>query len=88
MPRTVPRWRRLRLAVAALAVTAIAGGLAAPSVAAPRDRGRHPVHHGYRRPPPAYGYGVPTYVPAPPPLVYSPPAYASPFSLGLSFNIR
>jgi hypothetical protein len=78
-----------RLLCAAVTVAMLGGGLSMPSQAEDRDHNdRHPVRHYHHAPPPAYGYDAPTYVQTPPPLVYAPPSYASPFNLGLSFNIR
>jgi hypothetical protein len=79
--------RRYGLVIVAVV---LAGAQVTPSLAADRDHhDRRParyVHHG--PPPPAYGYDAPTYVATPPPMVYAPPAYASPFNLGLSLTIR
>jgi hypothetical protein len=84
--------RRGRVILAALAALLLAGSLSAPSFAA--DRGRHDrrparhYHHPPSRPAYGYGYGGPGYIQAPPPVVYAPPVYTTPFSLGLNFNIR
>jgi len=83
-----PRSPRFRAVFAAVAVAVLAGSMIAPSFAADRDHhDRRPVRHYHHAPPgPAYGYDVPGYVQAPPPVVYAPPVYATPFSL--NFNIR
>jgi hypothetical protein len=74
----------------------VAGAMAAalPAAAQDRDRDRRDderhhrerVVHERREPAPAYGYGVPTYVPDPPPVVYAPPAPTG--GLSLFFNFR
>ena len=56
-------------------------------------RGRHPPHHRliqHRPPPPpvVMGYDAPTYVAAPPPIVYAPPAPPAVISLGINLNLR
>jgi hypothetical protein len=90
MPATALRARPaavwLRVAIAVLGVVALAGTAAADSHDHHDDHYRHVVHH---RPPPrpAWGYDAPTYVQTPPPVVYAPPVYQSPFNLGLSLNI-
>lgn len=87
-------WLRGIFAGVAVAV-AIGMFLPGPANADPRDRHdhdhyRHDQHyrHVYRRPAPVYGYGAPTYVPAPPPVVYSPvgPPAALNFIFPLNFR--
>jgi len=76
----------IRAAAAALAMVMLVGGVAQTAAADPRDRGRHVVRH-YRHPPPrAWGYGQPTYVQAPPPVVYGPPEM--PPAINFSLNLR
>jgi hypothetical protein len=80
----------IRAAAAALAMMMLVGGVAHTAAADPRgrdrDRGRHVVRH-YRRPPPAaWGYGQPSYVQAPPPVVYGPPEM--PPAINFSLNFR
>lgn len=83
-------WLRGIFAGVAVAV-AIGMLLPGPANADPRDyhHGRD-YHRHYRRPPPrpVYGYGAPTYVPAPPPVVYSPvgPPAALNFIIPLNFR--
>jgi hypothetical protein len=75
---------------AALVAGAMATAL--PAAAQERDRRHDERHHRERVvhprpvPAPAYGFGVPTYVPDPPPVVYSPPAPTG--GLSLFFNFR
>lgn len=88
--------RMIRAAAAALAMAVLLGGVASPAGADPYDRDQHdqhdqrraPVRH--RRPPPPprrdWGYDVPTYVQAPPPMVYAPPE--GPAVLNFSLNFR
>jgi hypothetical protein len=72
--------------------------VATPAFAQDRDHDRGPDphevrhqerHHGGREhhaPVPDYGYGVPTLVPNPPPIVYAPPAPSA--GISLMFNFR
>lgn len=86
----------IRAGAGILALAVVLGGLAVPADAGGRDRGdrrdvhRHVVHRP--PPPPAWGYAAPSYVQAPPPVVYAPPApppvvFPAP-GLSLNFNIR
>jgi hypothetical protein len=81
----------IRASAAALAVTLLIGGMAHPAFAQ-RDR-RDERHRVVHRPPPrpAWGYRAPSYVEAPPPVVYAPPAppplVYSPPGISLSVSI-
>ena len=88
---TGARRLRLREIVGGLALAAAIGTLLpGPVIAAPRDYHRGRNYHHYHRPPPrpVYGYGAPSYVPAPPPVVYSPvgPPAALNFIIPLDFR--
>jgi len=77
---------RAAVATALAAVTLIA---AVPASADERDR--HGGHERYHRAPPprqAWGYGQPSYVEAPPPVVYAPPAGPAFLSFGITLPIR
>lgn len=82
----------LRGLLAGLALALAAGAFAAaPAAAADRhdDRGRqHHVDHRRHWRPPAYGYGAPTYVPAPPPVVYAPPGPPAALNFIIPLTIR
>jgi hypothetical protein len=51
-----------------------------------RHERRDRFAHERREALPAYGYGVPTYVPDPPPVIYAPPAPVG--GLSFFFNFR
>jgi hypothetical protein len=74
----------IRAAAAALAIAVLLGSVAGPAIADSRDH-RRPVRHR-RAPPPRWGYDQPTYVQAPPPVVYAPPE--GPAALNFSVNLR
>lgn len=81
----------IRAGAGVLALTLLLGGLAMPAYAQGRGD-RHPVRrHVVHRPPrPAWGYAAPSYVEAPPPVVYAPPA-PPPLVLpvpGISLNVN
>jgi hypothetical protein len=75
----------LRAAAAAFVLAGLLGSLLpGPALAAERGR-REAVHHqAYHHQ--RWGYDAPTYVQAPPPIIYSPPAYSP--GINLMFNIR
>jgi hypothetical protein len=76
-----------RIAAAALAVVLLMGGVASADPPHDRDRRDHHVRH-YAPPPRAWGYGQPTYVQAPPPVVYAPPALPAVLNFGITLPIR
>ncbi len=87
----------IRRTAAALVAAVLAGGLAGAALAQDRDRDhgrdhRPPPRHERHRPPPpppvAWGYDQPTYVQAPPPIVYSAPAPPAAINFGLNLNLR
>jgi hypothetical protein len=80
--------RTFRVAAAAFVLAGLLGSLLpGPAVAAERGR-REVVHHRAYHPArqESWGYDRPTYVQAPPPVIYSPPAYSP--GINLMFNIR
>jgi hypothetical protein len=79
-----------RCAVAALVVGIVAAGMIGGASAQDYRDHRPPPPRHYRHrppPPPAWGYDQPTYVPAPPPVVYAAPAPPAAI-FGLSLNLR
>jgi len=80
----------MRLSLVALVVAFVAGGMTDTAVAQPYPYHRPPPRHFRRRPPPppTWGYDRPTYVPAPPPVVYAPPGPPAAINFGLSLNLR
>lgn len=84
------RWARA-LTVAVLAAAVAMGALAGPARADEHGRHRRPPHHRPIRRPPrpvVMGYDAPTYVEAPPPIVYAPPAPPALLSLGINLNLH
>ncbi|HXQ52890.1 MAG TPA: hypothetical protein VN802_17495 [Stellaceae bacterium] len=83
----------IRAAAAALSVAVLSAAIAGSALADPRDdhrdrRPRHRVVHRAPPPPAVYGYDTPTYVEAPPPMVYAPPQMPAVLSFGLTLPIR
>ncbi len=80
----------LRIAAAALAAATLIVGVAGPAGADDRDhRGRRVVHHRHYAPPrPAWGYDQPSYVAAPPPVVYAPPQGPAMLNFGITLPLR
>jgi hypothetical protein len=79
----------LRIAAAALAVATLIAGVAGPAGADSRDhRDRNVRHRHYAPPRQAWGYDQPSYVAAPPPLVYAPPQGPAMLNFGITLPIR
>lgn len=77
---------KVRAGATAFAVAFFVVGIAAgPAHADDRDH-RDRRHFQHRPPPPNWGYDQPTYVPAPPPVVYAPPI--PPAGINFSLNLR
>jgi hypothetical protein len=80
------------LAVAALALVVGVAALATGPARADEHPRHYPHHHRIHHPPPpppiVMGYGAPTYVPEPPPIVYAPPAPPAVISFGINLNLR
>ncbi len=85
---------RIRIATRCAYAGAVAAILAAAMIgtatAQPYPYHRPPPRHHYRPPPPppAWGYDQPTYVPAPPPVVYAPEGPPAAINFGLNLNLR
>jgi hypothetical protein len=78
-----------RVATAALAAAVLIAGVASTASAEPRDRQvRHERHYRRPAPRPAWGYDQPSYVAAPPPLVYAPPSGPAVLNFGITLPIR
>jgi len=79
----------LRIIAAALAAATLIAGVAGPAGADPRDRhDRHVRHRHYAPAAPAWGYDQPSYVAAPPPVVYAPPQGPAMLNFGITLPIR
>ncbi|HUK60830.1 MAG TPA: hypothetical protein VLV50_16485 [Stellaceae bacterium] len=86
---------RIRVAVRGLlagtAAAILAVAMIGTAAAQPYPYHRPPPRHHHRPPPPpppAWGYDRPTYVPAPPPVVYAPEAPPAAINFGISLNLR
>jgi hypothetical protein len=80
-----------RVAVAAIAAAMLIAGAVAPASADEHGdrRGRNDHHERHdRRPPPrpAWGYDQPSYVEAPPPMVYAPPQEPAFLNFGITLR--